>query len=140
VAGNHAESGAEQEYWETRIKPELGRNRIEYAGPVDDKAKIKLLAMAAAMIVPIQWDEPFGIVFAEALACGTPVIACPRGAPPEIVRERVDGFLVRSVDKACGAVARVATIDRNECRLRVETTFSAKVVARRYESLYDSLL
>jgi glycosyltransferase involved in cell wall biosynthesis len=140
LAGNHAESGAERDYWEACIKPEIGRNGIEHVGPVDDDAKCRLLGAAAAMIVPIQWDEPFGIVFAEALACGTPVIACPRGALPEIVRNGVDGFLVDGVDDACDAVKKIDTIDRKSCRLRAETLFSADVVAGQYEALYASLL
>jgi glycosyltransferase involved in cell wall biosynthesis len=140
VAGNHAQSGLDAEYWETRIKPELGRNGIEYVGPVDDRAKVALLGSAAAMIVPIQWDEPFGIVFAEALACGTPVITCPRGAVPEIVREGIDGFLVRNAEEACRAVRDIAAIDRRQCRLRAEQAFSAAVVVPRYERLYQALL
>jgi glycosyltransferase involved in cell wall biosynthesis len=140
VAGNHANSGIEGEYWETRIKPEFGKNGIEYVGTVDDEAKVKLLGSAAALIVPIQWDEPFGIVFVEALACGTPVIACPRGALPEIVREGIDGFLIRDVDEACRAVREIASIDRHQCRLRAEQNFSSAAVVPRYEALYDSML
>jgi glycosyltransferase involved in cell wall biosynthesis len=140
LAGNHAESGPERTYWETHIAPQFGHDGIEYVGPVDDAAKSELLGTAAAMLVPIQWDEPFGIVFIESLACGTPVIACPRGALPEIVREGVDGFLVKSAEEACVAVNKIGTIDRRACRLRVEALFSASVVARQYESLYDSLL
>jgi glycosyltransferase involved in cell wall biosynthesis len=140
VAGNHAERGAEHEYWEDRIKPELGRNGIEYAGPVDDQTKADLLGSAAAMIVPIQWDEPFGIVFAEALACGTPVITCARGALPEIVRDGLEGFLIQDVDKACRAVRNIMMIDRRQCRNRVEQMFSASVVVPRYETLYETLL
>jgi glycosyltransferase involved in cell wall biosynthesis len=140
VAGNHAESGVEGEYWETRIKPELGKNGIEYVGPVDDHAKNELLGSAAAMVVPIQWDEPFGIVFAEALACGTPVISCPRGAVPEIVRNGVDGFIVRDTEEACRALHGISSIDRRECRLRAERAFSAAAVVPRYEALYRALL
>ncbi|HEY7243348.1 MAG TPA: glycosyltransferase [Xanthobacteraceae bacterium] len=140
IAGNRAESGAEGVYWETRIKPELGRNGIEYVGPVDDRSKLHLLESALALIVPIQWDEPFGIVFAEALACGTPVIACPRGALPEIVRHGVDGFLVSSVDEACRAVAQIGSIDRRQCRARAESAFSASVVTGIYEALYETLV
>jgi glycosyltransferase involved in cell wall biosynthesis len=139
IAGNHAETGTEGAYWETRIKPELGRNGIEYIGPVDDEAKVELFGSSLALIVPIQWDEPFGIVFAEALACGTPVIACPRGALPEIVRDGMDGFLIDSVEEACRAIARIKTIDRGECRARAESTFSASVVTGRYEALYQAL-
>ncbi len=140
IAGNHASSGPELDYWESSIQPHVGRDGIEYIGPVDDPAKIRLLNTAAAMIVPIQWEEPFGIVFAEALACGTPVISCPRGALPEIVREGVDGFLVRDVDEACRAVGAIGRIDRGACRRRAETSFSARAVSGRYEALYRSLL
>lgn len=140
VAGTHATSGAEGEYWETRIKPELGKNGIDYVGPVDDRAKVELLGAAAALVVPIQWDEPFGIVFVEALACGTPVIACPRGALPEIVREGIDGFLVHDTDAACRAVREIGSIDRRQCRMRAQQNFSVTAVVPRYEALYESLL
>ena len=138
VAGNYAEAGPQRQYWDERIKPELGRNQIEYVGPVDDTVKRELLGSAAAMIVPIQWDEPFGIVFAEALACGTPVISCPRGALPEIVRDGIEGFHVRDADEACRAVRDIERIDRGQCRRRAEEAFSTPVVATRYEALYRS--
>jgi glycosyltransferase involved in cell wall biosynthesis len=140
IAGNHADDGDEQRFWLDVVKPQLGRNGVEYVGPVDDTDKIKLLGSAFAMIVPIQWDEPFGIVFAEALACGTPVISCPRGGLPEIVRNGIDGFLVTSVEEACKAVNSISNIDRNECRLRAETAFSSNVIVSRYEALYENLL
>ena len=110
---------------------------VEYVGPVDDAQKNALLGQAAAMIVPIEWNEPFGIVFAEALACGAPVISCPRGALPEIVRPGVDGFLVNSVEEACDAVANLNKIDRAACRKRAEQCFSIPVIAAQYERLYE---
>jgi glycosyltransferase involved in cell wall biosynthesis len=140
IAGNYADVGAEQRYWLEAIKPEVGRNGIEYVGPVDDGEKIRLLGDAAALIVPIQWDEPFGIVFVEALACGTPVISCPRGGLPEIVRDGIDGYLTKGVEEACHAVTNIGNIDRKKCRLRAETEFSADVVVKRYEALYETLL
>lgn len=140
IAGNYAEYGTDRDYWDNAIAPELGRNGIEYVGPVDDAAKMALLRSAAAMIVPIQWDEPFGIVFAEALACGTPVISCPRGALPEIVRDGIEGFLIGSVDEACRAVGRLTTIDRAQCRSRAEAEFSADVVTTRYTMLYEKTI
>lgn len=140
LAGNYAERGAERRYWDEVIAPEIGRNGIEYFGPVDDKAKNELLGSAAAMIVPIQWNEPFGIVFAEALACGTPVITCGRGALPEIVRHGVDGFFIRDVEEGCRAVKEIGTIDRQACRLRAEQAFSAAAVVPQYEAVYDELL
>lgn len=140
IAGNHSESGADGEYWDALIKPHLGQHDIEYVGPVDDAAKNELLGSAAAMIAPIQWDEPFGIVFAEALACGTPIITCPRGAAPEIIRDGIEGFLVRDVAEGCQAVHRLATIDRRVCRERAEQSFSVAAVVPKYEGLYKELL
>jgi glycosyltransferase involved in cell wall biosynthesis len=136
IAGNHADSGPELEYWRQEIEPQLG-DGIEYAGPVDDAQKNKLLGQAAAMIVPIEWEEPFGIVFAEAMACGTPIISCPRGALPEIVRPGVDGFLINSLEEACDAVARLHEIDRANCRMRAEQHFSVSVIVANYERLYE---
>jgi glycosyltransferase involved in cell wall biosynthesis len=135
IAGNHATSGREFDYWTHEIAPHLSGN-IEYIGPVDDQQKNALLGQAAALVVPIEWNEPFGIVFAEALACGTPVISCPHGALPEIVRKGVDGFLVTNIEDACKAVASIDKIDRRNCRKRVEDCFSATVVSAQYEQLY----
>jgi glycosyltransferase involved in cell wall biosynthesis len=136
IAGNHATSGTEFDYWTQEIKPQLTGD-IEYVGPVDDVQKNELLGRAAALIVPIEWNEPFGMVFAEALACGTPVISCPRGALPEIVRAGMDGFLAKSVDEACAAVASLHKISRGVCRKRVEDYFSPSVISAQYEQLYS---
>ena len=138
IAGNHADSGVEGDYWRTKIAPWIGRDGIEYVGPVDDVQKNKVLGEARAMVVPIQWNEPFGIVFAEALGCGTPVISCPRGSLPEIVRQGVDGFLIRSIEEGCEAVAKLGTIDRAGCRRRAEQEYSPEVVVARYVKLYES--
>jgi glycosyltransferase involved in cell wall biosynthesis len=137
IAGNHAESGPEVDYWRQQVQPWIGRDGIDYVGPVDDLQKNRLLGQARAMIVPIQWDEPFGIVFAESLACGTPVISCPRGSLPEIVRQGVDGFLIRSIAEGCEAVEKVGTIDRTGCRRRAEAEYSPDVVVARYLELYQ---
>jgi glycosyltransferase involved in cell wall biosynthesis len=140
IAGNHAESGKEGEYWRDRIAPFVDRDGVEYVGPVDDEQKARLLGQASALLVPVQWSEPFGIVFAEALACGTPVISCPRGALPEIVRDGLEGFLVETVEDGCRAVGRLAEIDRGACRRRAEEEFSAPVIVGRYEALYDRVV
>ncbi len=136
VAGNHADSGPEADYWREKIEPEIGHGGIEYVGPVDDAQKIGLLGRARAMLVPIQWNEPFGIVFAEALACGTPVISCPAGALPEIVRNGREGFLVKTLEEGCDAVRRLGEIDRAACRDRAERHFSVKAVVGCYVELY----
>ena len=136
IAGNHSDSGPEGEYWREKIVPEIGHDGVEYVGAVNDAQKNKLLGEARAMIVPIQWNEPFGIVFAESLACGTPVISCPRGSLTEIVRPGVDGFLIRSIEEGCDAVGKLGTIDRATCRRRAEDAYSPEVVVDRYLDLY----
>jgi glycosyltransferase involved in cell wall biosynthesis len=137
IAGNHSESGAEGDYWRKEIEPWIGRDGIDYVGAVDDVQKNRVLGEARAMVVPIQWDEPFGIVFAEALACGTPVISCPRGSLPEIVRQGVDGFLIKSIEEGCEAVAKLGGIDRAGCRRRAEQEYAPEVVVQRYYDLYE---
>jgi glycosyltransferase involved in cell wall biosynthesis len=136
IAGNHSATPREAEYWRTQIKPHLGKDGIEYMGPVDDRQKNDLLGRAAGLVVPIQWDEPFGIVFAEALACGTPVISCPRGALTEIITNGQTGFLVDSVEALTAAIGQVGSLDRAVCRRRAEGRFSREVVTRAYVGLY----
>jgi glycosyltransferase involved in cell wall biosynthesis len=140
IAGNHADEGVNGAYWRERILPEIGRNGIEYVGEVNDEQKDQLLGRAAALLVPIEWNEPFGIVFIEALACGTPVISCPLGALPEIVRDSTDGFLIGSIEEGCLAVEKLASLDRAQCRERAETNFSGRVIARQYLTLYQRLV
>lgn len=140
IAGNQVNSEEGKNYWQQEISPYLGKDGIEYIGPVNDEQKNELLGQAAAMIVPIQWDEPFGIVFAEALACGTPVISCPRGALGEIVRQGVDGYLVNNLEEACSAIQNISQINRYDCRQRVESCFSADVIISKYEHFYQSLV
>jgi glycosyltransferase involved in cell wall biosynthesis len=137
IAGNHAESGDEGRYWQEEVVPHLGRDGIEYIGPLDDAQKNEWLGQSVALLVPVEWEEPFGIVFAEAMACGTPVISCPRGALTEIVRSGVDGFLARDVEGLCKAVERIGSINRRECRARAETQFSVPVIVNQYEALYQ---
>ncbi len=140
IAGNRPDTEQEREYWNREIAPQLRPGQVEYCGPVNDAQKNDLLGSALAMVVPVEWGEPFGIVFAESLACGTPVIATPRGALPEIVRQGEQGFLVNSVDEGITAVGRLGGISRAACRRRAEDEFSRRVVVGRYEALYRELL
>lgn len=140
IAGNHYGDGEAGNYWRDVISPELGRNGIEYVGPVDDQQKNRFLGSALAMIVPIEWEEPFGIVFAESLACGTPVISTPRGALPEIVRPGVEGFLENDVGGLCRAVEKVVQIKREDCRQRAEQHFSSRYIVDQYLNLYRTLI
>lgn len=136
IAGNRVEAGSAAGYWDREIKPHLGKDGIEYIGPVDDLQKNQLLGNAAALLVPIEWDEPFGIVFAEALACGTPIISTARGAVPEIIDDGIHGFLIGSTEEGIQAVEQLGEINRLTCRRRVEEHFSVRVVARQYLELY----
>jgi len=140
IAGNHSDTGPEGEYWREKIVPEIGRGGIDYVGAVDDTQKDRLLGAAKAMVVPIRWNEPFGIVFAESLACGTPVISCPTGALPEIVRPGIEGFLIESIEEGCAAVGKIGMIDRAACRRRAEEHFSAGAVVGRYLDLYTRVV
>lgn len=140
IAGNRAASGPEHDFWEQRIAPWLGRDGIEYVGEVDDAAKNALLGRAAALVVPLQWDEPFGIVFAEALAAGTPVITCARGALPEIIIPDRTGFFLRTIEDGVAAVARIPSLDRLACRQSVTARFSLPACAAQYLELYAQML
>jgi glycosyltransferase involved in cell wall biosynthesis len=139
LAGNRPERGPELEFWKSRIEPELGRDGIEWVGEVGDAAKNQLLGQAAALVVPIQWDEPFGIVFAEALATGTPVITCRRGATPEIIDPGTTGFFVTSVAEGVTAVGRLPALSRAACRAAAEARFTREVCVDRYLELYRTL-
>jgi glycosyltransferase involved in cell wall biosynthesis len=140
IAGNRVDTVEARDYWRKEIEPHLQPGAVDYVGPVNDDQKNELLGAAAAMLVPIEWDEPFGIVFAEALACGTPVISCPRGALPEIVQQGQHGFLVNSVDEGVAAVARLAEISRSACRRVVEERFSRQTAVDAYLTLYRELI
>jgi glycosyltransferase involved in cell wall biosynthesis len=109
---------------------------VSYIGEVDDAAKSRLLGASAALLMPIQWDEPFGIVMAEAFACGTPVIGFARGSVPEIVRDGINGFVVRTTAEASRDVQQLDQIDREAVRRDCEERFSCDAIVRAYEALY----
>jgi glycosyltransferase involved in cell wall biosynthesis len=141
IAGNHSEQENEEgRYWREVIRPQIDGREIEYVGPIDDSKKNELLGQSAALIVPVQWNEPFGIVFAEALACGTPVISCPRGALPEIVRNGIDGYLVKDAGQAANAIDTLPLINRAFCRGHAEKCFSAEAIVPQYEKIYQQML
>ena len=140
IAGNRVTEGPDVGYFEQRIAPHLDDVHVHYVGPVDDAQKNQLLGQAAALLMPIGWEEPFGIVMAEACACGTPVIAFARGSVPEVVRDGVNGFSCRSVDDAIAAVGSLDRIDRRAVRADCEDRFAGSVIAGAYESLYHELV
>src|SRR5262249_24853809 len=105
-----------------------------------DKAKNALLGSSAALLMPIEWNEPFGMVMPEAMACGTPVIAFGRGSVPEVIREGINGYICRDVVSAAAAVNQVDRLDRTRVRKDSELRFSSDVVVSEYESLYEKAL
>jgi glycosyltransferase involved in cell wall biosynthesis len=126
-------------YWRSRIAPQLVDPMIEYVGEVDEASKPAFLGNATALLFPIDWPEPFGLAMIEAMSCGTPVIAWPNGAAPEVVDEGVTGFLVRSVPEAVEALRRAARLDRMRVRERFDQRFSAARMARDYLAVYRAL-
>ena len=121
------------------MRPLLGADAT-YLGPVDDAQKSQLLGGARALLFPIDWPEPFGLVMIEAMACGTPVVAWNRGSVPEIVEDGVTGFIVASEAEAVAALARIGQLDRARIRRRFEERFTAERMARDYLALYHRLL
>lgn len=128
-----------QSWFDTQITPHLNQ-RIRYVGPVDDARKAELLGRARALLMPILWDEPFGIVMAEALACGTPVLGFRRGSVPEVVEHGVSGLVVENLEQMVEAIPLLSALDRRACRVRVERCYSDTVVTDAYLKLYRELL
>jgi len=130
---------ADREYFDDVIKPMLGGSHVEYLGEVGEREKGQLLGGALALLFPIDWPEPFGMVMIESMACGTPVIAYRNGSAPEVIDEGVTGFLVDRIDAAVAAVERVAQLSRRRCREVFETRFSAGRMTRDYVAAYQGL-
>jgi glycosyltransferase involved in cell wall biosynthesis len=138
IAGNVPEE--HRAWFDSNIAPSIDGKQIIYCGPVDDIQKNELLGRAKALLMPILWEEPFGIVMAEAMACGTPVIGLSRGAVPEVVEHGVTGFVVHDVDGIVSSVARLSEIDRFACRSRVVRMFSDQSVVEAYLDVYREML
>jgi len=130
---------ADRAYFETTIEPLLRNPLVRYLGEIGDDAKSAFLGGADALLFPIDWPEPFGLVMIEAMACGTPVIAWENGSVPEVVEHGLTGFIVRSEAEAREAVLRLPQLDRRAIRARFEERFSAIAMARRYLEIYDRL-
>jgi glycosyltransferase involved in cell wall biosynthesis len=126
-------------YFKEKIEPLLAHPLIEFIGEVGDEEKGKLLAGAAALLFPIDWPEPFGLVMIEAFACGTPVIAYRHGSVPEIIDSGVTGFIVGNEDAAIAAAAQIGRIDRHGCRAAFERRFTARHMAENYVKIYRRL-
>jgi glycosyltransferase involved in cell wall biosynthesis len=130
---------SDEQYFNTVIKPLLKDPLIEFVGEIGYYEKNEFLGNAAALMFPVNWPEPFGIVMIEAMACGTPVIAYPFGSVPEVVENGVTGFLVRNVNSAAKAVQSLSKIDRAQCRRRFEQRFTLARMTQDYLAIYDRI-
>ena len=136
IAARMQEPG-ERAYFDREVRPLLDNGKIEYLGEVSWKEKIELLGHATALINPIQWPEPFGLVMIESMACGTPVLSTPYGSVPEIIDHGRTGYLAEA---ALGnAVSLAKDLDRAQCRLAVEERFSIERMARDHVALYEEI-
>ena len=129
----------ERAYWAEEVEPLLGDD-VEVHGECPHDQKADLLGRAAALVFPIQWAEPFGLVMTEAMACGTPVVAWRNGSVPEVVADGETGFIVESLDEMAAAIDRVGELDPHVLRSRVEQRFSAEAMVAGYEQAYQRAL
>ena len=131
---------ADREYYETEIKPLLSQGHVEFIGEIDDSQKPAFLSGAHALLFPIDWPEPFGLVMIEAMACGTPVIAFNCGSVPEVIDHGLTGFIVPDEDAAVSAISRLGELDRAAIRRRFEQRFTARRMAEDYVDVYEELI
>lgn len=131
---------ADRKYFEDRIKPMLTHPLVHYIGEIGEKEKNDFLGQAVALLFPIDWPEPFGLVMVEAMACGTPVIAYRRGSVPEVMQSGETGYIVEDLDQALAAVKRIDQISRLRCRQIFEERFSSKRMAKDYLAVYQAII
>lgn len=130
----------DRDYFAAVIEPMLDPAFVEFIGEIGDSDKNQFLGQAMALLFPIDWPEPFGLVMIEALACGTPVIGYERASVPEVIDDGESGFLVTSIDQACRAVERLPELSRRRCRELFDQRFTARRMAQNYVGLYADLL
>jgi len=132
---------ANADYWRETIRPMIEAHpNVEFMGEIGEAEKAEFLGDAEALLFPIDWPEPFGMVMIEAMSCGTPVVAFRCGSVPEVIDDGVTGFAVETLDEAVAAVPRLAELDRRTVRRRFEMRFSAARMARDYERIYERLM
>jgi glycosyltransferase involved in cell wall biosynthesis len=130
----------DRDYFEAEIRKLLTPPDVEYIGEIDDSEKSAFLSGALALLAPVAWPEPFGLVLIEAMACGTPVIAFNQGAIPEIIEHGVTGFVVEDEKQAAAAATQLSRLSRDAIRRRFEERFTARRMARDYLAVYESLI
>jgi hypothetical protein len=131
----------DRDYFEQEVGPVLARSpHVEFVGEIDDGLKQEFLGKARALLFPIIWPEPFGLVMIEAMACGTPIVAFRQGSVPEVLEDGVTGFSVEGIEDAVAALARLDSLPRAMIRARFEERFSATAMAREYCKIYQRLM
>jgi len=137
IAGNIPHTTDNLEYYKTEIEPQIDGKQIKYVGALNDAGKNDYLGRAKALLFPIEWDEPFGMVMVEAMACGTPVIAFSRGSVPEVLTDQT-GIKVNTFDEMVAAVTQVGEIDRKTCRETARLRFDSPIIAKQYLHLFSN--
>lgn len=130
----------DKEYYNNRVAPHVDNRQVIYMGSVGPAQRDELLRHAYALLHPISFNENFGLTVVESMACGTPVIAFNKGSMPEVINDKVSGFLVQNVAQACAMIPQVASLDRHKCREWVENNFSRQRMARDYQAVYQDIL
>lgn len=130
----------DEAYFNEHIQPFIDDDQVTYLGSIGPKKRNEILGTAAALLHPINFDEPFGLSVIESMACGTPVIAVNRGSMPELIQDRKNGFLVSNIDEAIFAVDRISSIDRAFCRKTVLDHFTVEHMVNNYIQVYDQIL
>lgn len=130
----------ERTYFKEKLEPQIDGKQVQLIGEVNDQTKEEFLAGAAALLFPINWPEPFGLVMIEAMACGTPVIAFPIGSVPEVVDHGITGFIVGEESQAVDMIGRLSELDRRRVRAHFERRFTSKRMATEYLGLYEVLI
>lgn len=130
----------DREYFEQKIKPMLAGDGVEFIGEIGEKEKQAFLGNALALLFPINWPEPFGLVMIEAMACGTPVLAFGEGSVPEVIDDGVSGFIVNDIDGAVAALGRLHELERATVRQTFDRRWTSRRMAEDYLSVYQSLI
>jgi glycosyltransferase involved in cell wall biosynthesis len=136
IAGNISKLPEEIDYFEKEIQPKIDGEQIVFVGEVNDIQKNDLLGKSKALLMPIEWDEPFGIVMIEAMACGTPVIGYKRGSVDEVIDQNITGMKVENINEMISAVKKIDSIQRNLCKVSASDRFDISVIAKKYLSLF----
>jgi glycosyltransferase involved in cell wall biosynthesis len=130
----------DQDYFDGVVKPLLAHPLVEYIGEIGDGEKQEFLGCAIGLLFPIDWEEPFGLVMIEALACGTPVVAFRRGSVPEVLADGETGFIVDDLADAIAAARRLPGLDRRRCRDSFERNFTVARMANDYVGVYERVI